>query len=307
MQVPLVRERLDLSVRSDFRSASRILAGSRDDDAVRVSLENTNALGTALQTPRAGGYLDGFLKNISSLAERMRDTADRLAGDMPSGAQRAALTEDLTALQEEFGALTRSRDFQSLLQKSQAVAETLAGGAAPAQVAQALAGDGGLFGDGYLNAVQGGYVSRLNSVNSVLSEIAGMTSDSLGSGAAIARLAELARSAQVALDVAPAAAVHAETLEPAEIAPVVELPQMVTYRYHNSKDMTLTLKGFSGRDLLKAAVLGAADAEHASYLALELPPPDKKESEEEHRTKTGREDRLKELAPQGPLATSSQP
>ena len=289
MQIPIVQERIDLSLRATISSALKISLDSESDDAVRVEL--SGSVPTAEDSLPSGandGYLSQFFKYVGKLAEKLQSRIGELNSAALTESQRTAIQQEIQTLQEEFRSLKGGPGFSGLREQVAAYCGA-AGSTTAAQSFSAFS-----LGTDFVNLLRGGFTSNLNRLEAALAEISSIAPEALSDGAAVSRLAELAHSARAALQAPVAdnstAAAADSTVDQLRIV----VPKMTSAQYVDGSDVALSVKGYQGRDLIKAAVLKAVDdPQLASYIAIE--PPNRSGEEQERLKKEDEQKRLQRI------------
>lgn len=281
-QINLVRSNSLLGVGAPFSGTGRITdfqlarpnySNDQNSDAVKISLSGERgeaSQAASLQASNAvgSGVLPGALQELGRISDRIGALSADLASENITADRKSALEAERTALGTQYQSIINSSTFQSAVALAKDVRDTLNSGVDPNALARSLNGSRALLGDSYLNVINGGYYSNLQTIGSSLDTL--LIGDPLTSPEQASTLSSAAKGALAALSVnAPQQSAPATESVSSSLA-VLVLPKLQELQFQSGGGVTVGLRGYSGADIITAAAAGLADG-GAPQLILTMP------------------------------------
>ncbi len=297
MSLPLVQGRIGASSAPSFRFAqagsiapigaspfknSQAVVINISDDARTRAAQSLEKPGEVSSPSRVKGTLDSILESLARVTTRISSIDSKVAEGSMTEEQKIAYAEEKNALTQEYDRITKSKEFGRITETLSAIQSSLSAGASPQDLQRLLSSSSSLLGSGVLGLVSYGNSGGLSNVSSILSGLAGATSETLNSGGA-SYLRDQVLSAQKLLS-GPTKAIEVERVSSAEVAAQqVVQPELQEMQFVSNDKYALSLKGYSGKGLLAAAASGLDLKESdISVLTLSIPKSDEEiEGEQE--------------------------
>lgn len=302
MNIPIVGEQIGRnSSNGALRASSVLYTDSAKVGVFSVSqhFSKDSALSTSLvkdakelatdedQPLKIKGFLAGALNELGTLSERLTKLQSRLDSELLNEEQRKGLQGELKQVKDELGRIVDSEPFKKTMEVVGSLTALIQNGSVSRR---SLSSATALLGDDFINLAASGSLASVQTISHGLDRLSTLAQND--------NVADFTKSIKEEsnkllglLSRAPAKKQVVQEEQKQESIKLISPPELTQHSFESAGNLALSLRGYSGKDLLRAVAGGFVDnVESISQLIIEAP---KKKDEEDDELEKVEKDKAK--------------